>query len=221
MSRLHMIFWAFGVCLLAGSVAGANRLIHTDGSTQPGAAGGKPAAAPAGGVVVLGTVDSDPVPIPVGPPAVAGLSTVAKVFVRDGQEIKPGDPLVQFDDRLLRTKLDQARAELGIAEQDVAKAEVGRKLLVITTDRQKAAAAAAEADMTEAQNTYRIARDLYDKVLDAEKDFNTTAKLTEPQKEQRRRENLELRKVAFLVTQAKAKLDDERKKLEALALTPV
>ncbi|MGL6095075.1 MAG: hypothetical protein ACRC7O_04645, partial [Fimbriiglobus sp.] len=67
----------------------------------------------------------------------------------------------------------------------------------------------------------RIARDLYDKVLDAEKDFHTTAKLTEPQKEQRRRENLELRKVAFLVTQAKAKLDDERKKLEALALTPV
>ena len=106
-NRWRAALMVLGVCLGAASLIGANRLLHQPdsvggGGAQPAKNGGTPLK---GGIVVLGTVDSDPPPSEIGPPAVAALSTVKKVLVRNGDTVKPGAPLVQFDDAIYQSRL--------------------------------------------------------------------------------------------------------------------
>src|SRR5262245_19302140 len=56
-------------------------------------------------------VASDTVPIT---PQVAG--NVAQVLVNDNQRVHAGDPLVILDDAIFRADVDQAQANLGVAE---------------------------------------------------------------------------------------------------------
>ncbi len=227
-NRLRTLPWVLGVCLLAASLLGANRLLHPTDAKSPagGDGGGKHAptvASPAlpGGTVVLGTVDSDPSPVQVGPPSVAGVSTVEKVFVTDGQEVKVGDQLVQFEDKIAQAKLRQAQAELAAAEDDRNRAEVQRKLLTINVERQKAAIKAAEEELRSATEIYNIGVQQYEEVLAAERNFTTSQPLSEAEKQKKRNENLELRRGAHTLANLKVKVEDERKKLAALELTPV
>src|SRR5205823_4071493 len=80
-----------------------NGLLDPDEGTYAGGGGapaknGKPAGqALTGGTIALGTVDSVPSPVRIGPPSVSAIATVAKVFPKDGDEVKPGESLVQFD----------------------------------------------------------------------------------------------------------------------------
>src|SRR5262249_38629719 len=125
MNRLKALPWVLGVCLLACSLIAAKGLVQPDN--------GKPdkPVLPAGrdGTIALGTVDSDPPPVRVGPPAIPGMQVVvSEVFVKDGDEVPVGAKLVQFDDSTYQPKLKQARAELAAAVQDKSKAEVAKQV---------------------------------------------------------------------------------------------
>lgn len=217
-NRRHALPWVLGLALLAFTLVGANRLIQPH---DPAAPAPKGAGSQAGGTIVLGLADSDPSPVPVGPPAVAALASVAKVFVAAGDEVKPGQPLVQFDDALHRAKRDQAKAALAAAEADVKRAAVAKELHTIDLTRQTNAAASADRDVTETEDALRIARTTLEKVLDAQFDPRTNQKLTDSQKEERRREDLDLKKAENLARQVRARAEDERLKLEQLRRKPV
>ncbi len=225
-NRLRALPWVFGICLLAVSLIGANRLIAPGdgpGNDGGGAAGKKSAGATTGGVVVLGTVDSDPPPVQVGPPALGAAALVTKVFVVEGQEVNPGTPLVQFDDAIYRAKLKQAQAGLAAANDDVVKAAAQKQIHAVQIDAQKLAIKSAEADVKDAEAALQIARDQFERVLKADKDISTgqPQPLSEAEKQLRRRENLDLVKGEIGVNQLKAKAEAEAKKLAGLMLAPV
>lgn len=223
--RLRTVPWVLGVLLLGGSLAGARLLNPTENRQVEGVdADANPASrydAKRHGTIVLGTVDSDPPPVAIGPPALAAMATVEAVPVREGQEVQPGDLLVQFDDRIYQTKLAQAKAELQAAEQELNKAQAQIRAHNITVERQKAAIRLVEEEITEARNVYTIARDKLESILRTEKNFSTGQALSDAEKERRRREDLDLRKVAFTLVQLQAKLEDEQKKLELLQQSPI
>jgi multidrug resistance efflux pump len=220
--RWRAIPWVLGVCLVAASLIGANRLLHQPesvggGGAPPARNGGTPLK---GGIVVLGTVDSDPSPSEIGPPAVAALSTVKKVLVGNGQPVKPGDPLVQFDDAQAQAKLDQAQSQLAAAELDVKRAEVAKKNHAIQLTRQQAAIQAAEEQNKLAEESLRIAKDKMEKLL-VLPDITTGQPYTEAKKQRIREEDLDLRLLQSKVLELRAKADDARKQLSALELDPV
>ena len=224
-SRIRAGFFTIGICLMAATLAGANRLL--DGGGQPTGSGGPPTrpsstatpATPSGGVIVLGTVGPDPIPI--GPPAIAALATVSKVPVKEGDVVEAGAPLVQFDDRILRTKLAQARAEFTAAEQDLIKAETLIQIHAGQIELQQLAIKAMENDRKAAEDALKATSDALERVLSAERNLNTNQPLSEAEKQRRRDENAELQKARHLITQINHKLAAEKKKLELLRLSPV
>lgn len=219
MRKLRLIPWALGVVLLVGALVGSNSLLPKQGGSAPA----NPPTGPKldGGVIVLGTVDSDPQPVRVGPPGIGMQVAVVQVFVQDGSEVKEGDPLVQFEDGIFRAKLQQAQAELAAAQEDKTKAEAARKVHAITLVRQEDAIRQAEAEVKSAEEAIKVSRDKFEQVLNAERNLSTGMPITEAEKQKRRDENVEFIRLASLVTGAKAKLADEKKKLESLELDPV
>lgn len=219
-SQLRAIPWVLGVCLLVGAVAGADKLLHPADS----AAGGPPAPAPSptlpGGVVVIGTADSDPPPVQVGPPALAAMAKVTQVLVKEGQEVKVGDPLVQFDDRSVRAKRKEAEAELAAAEQDVALAELKKQGDAITLSRQELAVKAAKDDEREARSAYAAALNVFNEGFDVNTKLNGGGNPTEDQRKRRQAENPDLRRASALVIQAQNKVAGEEKQLDAARLLP-
>ena len=221
--------WLIGLAVAVASLLGANRLLHpTDAKSPAGGDDGPAKHAPTagspalpGGTVVLGTVHSDPPPVQVGPPNVAALVTVEKVHVADGQDVKVGDPLVQFDDKAARAKLAQAQAELSAAHDDRERAEVQRKVQALNVERQKAAIKAAEADHQTASDILNVGRRQFEDVLAVEKNFSTGQPLTEAEKQRKRDDNLELRKGMASVATLAARVEDEKRKLAVLELNPV
>lgn len=222
-SKLRVVPWVFALCVLAGSLAGARLISPGDGSsTGDGGGAAKKSSGPTtGGVVVLGTVDSDPPPVQLGPPALAGMALVTNVLVVEGQEVKPGTSLVQFDDAIYRARLRQAQAELAAANEDQVKAEAQKQIHAVRIEGQKLAIKNAEADVKDGETTLKVGRDQYDRILGAERNLSTGLALTEAEKQTRRRENIELLKGELGVNQLKAKADAEKKTLAALELAPV
>lgn len=219
-TQLKTIPWVVGVCMLVALVAGADKLLHPDDpSSAAPAAPAKATPTLDGGVIVLGTADSDPPPTLVGPPALAALASVQKVLVKEGDEVKPGDPLVQFDDRIPQAKKKEAEAELAAAQQDAARAELAKQTNAITRSRQENAVKAARDDQTEAENAYKIVSNDVDKGLNIGDPLSGN-KYTPEQKAQKRLEDLNLRKAALLAAQAKSKVVEEELKLQATDLLP-
>jgi multidrug resistance efflux pump len=218
-SRLRAIPWVLAVTLLVATGAGANRLINATDSAAGGAAGPGPTPVVPGGVVVLGTADADTGVVKVGPPALAALASVVEVKVKEGQEVKPGDALVQFDDRIPQAKLKEAKAELAAAEQDKARAELGKQNAAITLDRQQHAVKSAKDDDKEARDAYIAAVRVFDESFDAGAKLNGTT-VTQELRNRRRDENPDVRRAYVLTVQAKNKVIDEEKKLAAAALLP-
>lgn len=217
MNRLKALPWVLGVCLLAISLVAAKSLVQSDGpAPTPGAA--KPV--PTGGTIALGTVDSDPPPVRVGPPGIPGMQVVvSEVFVKDGDEVAVGAKLVQFDDSAIQPKLRQAKAELAAALQDKVRTEVAKQVHTINLNRQEASIKSIGEQLERAKKALDIGREL----LEAELRLPNTdgQPLTEAKKQKRRDENLELIRGEGLVAELKARLADEEKKLEALKLNPV
>ena len=224
-SRIRTGAIGVGICLMAATLAGANRLLDAD--SQPTTSASPPSrptsaatpSLPSGGVIVLGVVGPDPIPI--GPPSIAALATVTKVHVKEGEAVDAGAPLVQFDDRILQKKLAQARAELMAAEQDVLKAEAALQIHAGQVELQQSAIKAVEDDLKAAEYAFKAVSDALERVLAAERNLNTNQPLSEAEKQRRRDENAELQKARHLVTQLHHKLTAETKKLQLLRLSPV
>lgn len=226
-NRLRAVPWALGVCLLVGSIVGANRLLHpTDAKSPTGGDGGPPKHAPTagspalpGGTVVLGTVDSDPPPVQVGPPNVAALVTVESVPVVDGQEVKAGDVLVRFENRVAAAKVKQAQAQLAAAESELAEAKILKTVQAVQVERQQAAVKAADEQLGFAEQLLKVGKEQFDRTLESTNPL-TGRPLTEAEKATQRRENSDIRKGEMQVAELRARAEDEKKKLKALELSP-
>jgi multidrug resistance efflux pump len=211
-----------GIGLGAASLIGANRLLHQPDSVGGGGAapardGGPPLK---GGIIVLGTVDSSPQPAHVGPPAVAAMSTVKQVIVREGQAVKPGDPLVQFDDAIYRAKLEQAKAQAKAAELDVKLAEKAKQNHAIQLEQQEAAIKATEEQLKLVEESQRIALNRLNKLLSVP-DITSGQPRTEAQKQKAREEDMDLRLLESKILELRAKAENSRKELLRLQLDPV
>lgn len=218
--RFKAVPWVLGVCLVAASLIGANRLLHPTGAASPGHAPADKSASPElkGGVILLGHVDADPAVVPVGPPISVSLALVDKVLVAEGDHVKPGQALVQFDDSLLRPKLQEAQAALAQARELSKKAELQKQSHAIDVSRQQGAIQAAEQRLKLAEDAIRVARGKAERLLNITPNPQNNQPYTQAQKDQMLREDPDLAKGEGLVIELRAKAEDERKKLQALAV---
>jgi multidrug resistance efflux pump len=114
--KMRVVFFVAGVALCVATLIGARQLTG-------GAPDGKGEARAQGGPVVMGTVDTDPPPVSYGLPPVLQSGTVAKVFVKRGDEVKAGQPLYAFDDTIQKADLKLAKTAVEYAKTKVAEAE--------------------------------------------------------------------------------------------------
>lgn len=206
---VRMVPWVAGVCLLVATLLGARHLLDAEGPPGHAPGNGQPAnPPPAGGVTVLGEVDSDPTKCPVGPPAVAALLTVQKVLVEEGQTVAAGTALVQFDDTLVRPKVAQAQAAVDAARSDLLKANLQKALNPLKLKLQQLAVTTADGNEREATRGYDVAQQAAEKVLAAPK-FDGKA-YTPEEKAQIMRDNPDLMMAAARATNLKAAAEKER-----------
>ena len=195
--RWKALPWVLALCLLAFSLVAANRLLHTpdaEGVAAPGAPpkkDAKPVAAAvpnARGLTVLGSVDAPNGISRIDAPAFPAASgaTVVDVLVHEGQEVKVGDVLLQFDDSAYVPKLLQAEAALLAAQWEADKARIQKEDLAAQIDLQKVAVAAAKTNRQFAEESMIRGREAFEAALKA----NMIA--TEPEKDRMRRNNAEL-----------------------------
>lgn len=119
--------WILGVLLIVGSLLGANRLMQAprDGETN-----GKPTPSASdrpskgGGVVCAGLFAPESEVIPLVP---AQQGEVLEVFVKNEQSVKKGDKLLRLDDRLSKSKLEEADAGVEAAEGMLTEAKTALK----------------------------------------------------------------------------------------------
>lgn len=116
--------FVIGFSLAIGSLLGARALTAGNGTATAVPKTANPiGTGQASGPVVLGTVDSDPPPIAYGLPPVMQSGTIAKVLVKDGQEVKVGDELYAFDASIQNGDLERARAAVKLAQTKVDEAK--------------------------------------------------------------------------------------------------
>ena len=223
-ARWKALPWILAVCLLAFSFVAANRLLHTqeqnngagpDAPKKDAKAG--PATPPSAGLTVLGTVDTPLGIARVDAPSLPALSgaTVVGVFVREGQEVKVGDPLFHLDDSVFRFKLDQAEEALAGARVEAVKAKVQEADHLAVIDLQKLAVSAAE-------TTHKFAKEGLDRGREAfEIGLAANKMLSDADRDQSRRFKLELLEAEYKVEQAKAAWEKDRKELKRLETKPV
>src|SRR5438477_8891540 len=120
MQKLRIIPWLVGIVLILTTLAGANRLLHSDpASSSGGGAPPKPPtpAATSEGLVAKGTVHSDPPTVTFILPPHFSAGRLAEVFVHGGQEVKANDPLVRFNDSHFQQDLQKATQMYSAAAQ--------------------------------------------------------------------------------------------------------
>ena len=215
--KLQILPWLAGAALVGVSLLGATKLISAEGESGSNP---PPNPAPAGAVTALGTVASDPSESPVGPPAVAGIVNVSKVYVHDGQEVNAGDKLVQFDDSLVLPKVIQAKAGLAQAFEKSAQAEAQIKLHQIKIQGQELMIQTAKKEIARSQTSLELGRDTARRLA---KTYTLPSgqPYSEAQQQAAVDDNLELRKAESELALARAKLAGEQKTLEGLKLVPV
>jgi multidrug efflux pump subunit AcrA (membrane-fusion protein) len=129
LQRARPALFVLGALLLVGSLLGARALTKANGQgngEQPKTANPAPTAK-LSGPIVLGTVDSDPSPVPYLLPPVLQSGTVTKVFVKTGQEVKVNQPLYEFDTSLQKADYESAKAAVAMANTKVDVALEGAK----------------------------------------------------------------------------------------------
>lgn len=125
LQRARPALFVLGALLVIGSLLGARALTKANGQgsgEQPKTANPAPTAK-LSGPIVLGTVDSDPSPVPYLLPPVLQSGTVTKVFVKTGQEVKVNQPLYVFDTSLQKADLENAKAAVAYAQKKVDEAK--------------------------------------------------------------------------------------------------
>lgn len=152
MRRVKPVLIAFGGCLLVGTLVGANRLANNSGASPGG--GGNPAPATpakADGLVAKGRVVTEFEVAPIHLPAHLSSGTVQKVFVKEGQAVKEGAELVQFDDVLLQKDLKAAESELQYALYKLEEANKGVALYKVQVEEADLAVRTAERSLNRAK----------------------------------------------------------------------
>ncbi len=124
--RFKPALYLLGLGLFVGSLVGATALMAGNNTTAPTKSAAPTAPVKAAGPVVMGTVDSDPPPVAYGLPPVLQSGTVAKVFVKDGETIKAGEPLYSFDTSIQSRDLERATIAIQQADNEVARAKEGK-----------------------------------------------------------------------------------------------
>ena len=215
MKRWKTLPWVLGVAVLAISLVAANRLFSKDDTkaTEPG--GGVPVdkASLPGGLTIEGTVDSDPTVLRIDPPGIVGLPalTIKKVLVKEGDIVKPGDVLIQFDDSQFVPEKLMAEKKLLAAESRVMQAK-----LVLLDYPKKLKQQKAVVDLAETKHKgavlyrdsgYASSRAALDSAL---------VKLTPEEKEERLKNSPELIALDNAVQQAKINWDNEKNTYERL-----
>lgn len=143
MNRLKIIPFALGLGILLATLIGANKLTNGNGDPPSGAGGKAVAATPkaADGLVAKGNVSAEHEPMAFHLPAHLAAGRVVRVFVKNGQTVKPGDPLVQFDDWQYQADLKKAEAavqaalrqhQLALGKQEQQKVLVEKAKLGVT-----------------------------------------------------------------------------------------
>lgn len=120
--KMRPVLVALGLALGIATLIGARSL--TGGGADAKATVAPP---PRGGPVVLGLVDTDPPPVFYGLPPVLASGTVIEVQVKDGDEVKAGQPLYRFDDTIQRADVERAKAAVEYAKARVNEAKEGVK----------------------------------------------------------------------------------------------
>jgi len=218
MIRWKTLPWVLGVAGLAISLVAANRLIAQHETKPDGGGGGAAKPNAPTGLTIDGVVDSDPTVLRIDPPGIVGLPalTIKKVLVKEGDFVKPGDVLVQFDDAQFKQKEAAALKELEVAQAKVLTAKLQVKDFPKKTEQQRLAVDAAQKRFEGAKRAFEVAVANFNKVLD-EKAFA----LTESQKEEKRRNNPELVTADSLVEQLEKLLKKEQLDLERLSTVVV
>jgi multidrug resistance efflux pump len=126
--RVRPALYVLGVLLVVGTLVGARAMTNAHGAAEgQQTAHPAPGNEKAGGPIVMGTVDSDPPPADYRLPPVLQSGTVAEVFVKDGQPVKKGDKLYEFDTSIQRHDVERANVAVLQAKNEVAKAVEGKK----------------------------------------------------------------------------------------------
>lgn len=121
LSKTRPVLIVIGLGLAIGSLVGARALTHHGSGEEPAKVA--PAPHPAGGPIVLGTVDSDPQMVSYGLPPVLQSGTVKEVFVKERASVKAGQKLYSFDTTIQRADVELARAAVAYTETKVKQAE--------------------------------------------------------------------------------------------------
>ena len=218
-TRRTALPWALGVGILALTLVAANRMVGTAEAQSPGdgkGGKGKPDGGP-GGLTILGTVDAVPGVVRVDPPAVAGVLTVKQILVQEGKAVAIDEPLIQFDDELFRHGLAQAEAGLIAAKAQVTKADAARADHAQLLKKQQLAVEVARYKWEKAKEARDRGGDVFDRILATETTTVGGPKLTEAEKDRRRKENQDLLKADVLVELAKK--DWEKEGIDEARLT--
>jgi multidrug resistance efflux pump len=162
--KTRFVFVGIGIAACIGMLIGARTL--TGGSAPDKSPRSDSTPRSAVGLVVLGTVDTQPPPIPYGLPPVLQSGTVKQVFVNAGDEItiemirENKHALYAFDDTIQQSDLTRAKAAVDTANAKVAQAKElvkqhnGNKIVAqegVAAAKKKADFAAAAYNLTEQQ----------------------------------------------------------------------
>ncbi len=150
---LRFSLYLIGVAVMIGSLLGAKLL--TGGHDENVKAESPGASGKISGPLVLGTVDSNPQPIPYGLPPVLQSGTIADVFVSEGMEIKAGDNLYSFDTTIQQCDLERAKITAEMAKSKVALAKEAES-------QHKKKIESLEKFVTIAERKYTFNREKYD-----------------------------------------------------------
>jgi multidrug resistance efflux pump len=121
--KMRPVLIVLGLAVAVGSLVGARELTH---AVPPAKAAG-PNPRPAAALYVTGFVDSDPQPVYYGLPSVLPSGMVTAVHVTNGDEVKAGQKLYEFDTTIQTATLAQAKAGVALARARVKQAEEGAK----------------------------------------------------------------------------------------------
>jgi multidrug efflux pump subunit AcrA (membrane-fusion protein) len=140
-----------GLALAVISTAGAIFALNPNGAKGQRTADtvANPSSRNPAALVCYGTIDTETGILPLYP---VQPSRVVAVPVKEHQTVKKGDVLLQLDDRLAKTRFDQAKADLDAATADLALARKAPEQYQAKTMQQQAAIEAITHDLRSAQH---------------------------------------------------------------------